>query len=293
MRLSLKVVKISKEADRVKASINVEGARSLIYVFFYVVVGTGMTLTSLYESVDFDDNIVLTYFGTNNICVNFDYPPSTYVLPSLWAVCNFVYVVERTAALTRLWLCCEHRHIASWEFQLIRFLIVYQIFSGWFFSTIFAVQPHDLHTLRIHTIPFTNLIVSLSVMAMTNAWYGWRVGYDNFELPRWQRWMQLCWAVSLLFVSTQQVIHQAYVLVYGYPWNDAPFPLNLSLGVVWLLLAIVYPPLWNLYLNCVLSEKAVNISMDLDLALGSGKEVHGAPAEAPSPREGQASDVTL
>lgn len=266
----LRILKIAREEDSAKVHVNVEGLRTLIYFLFYVIVATGVFLTLLFSELDFEDNIVLTYFGTNNICVFFDYPPASYVLPFLWAITCFVMVVERFCALVGVWLSHVAKHISRAEYAIVTLAIFYQILSFWFFSTIFAVQPHDLHTLRIHTVPYTNLVLSLAVMAMTNIWYAWKVGYGNFGFPPKAKWLLVPYITVLVLVSAHQVIHHVHSMAYEEPWNDAPFPLNLSLGNVWLVLVVVLPPAWNLYLNCALSDKAVQIALAMSLSVGPG-----------------------
>ena len=46
---------------------------------------------------------------------------------------------------------------------------IYQILSFAFVSTIFAVSPDD--SIIMHTVPFINLVIALSILAPSNLWY--------------------------------------------------------------------------------------------------------------------------
>lgn len=77
---------IRRSSDHGDISFVVEELRLAGYAAFWVLVLTGAVLTRLYGHVDMHDTVLTRVFGYNNICVFFDYPPATYVLPFLWAI---------------------------------------------------------------------------------------------------------------------------------------------------------------------------------------------------------------
>jgi len=74
----------------------VEKLRLLGYSGFWIVVISGIVLTRFFSDVVLEKSLLVEVFGYNNICVYFDTPPSTYVLPFLWAftlVLMLTYIV--------------------------------------------------------------------------------------------------------------------------------------------------------------------------------------------------------
>ena len=64
----------------------VEKIRLVGYTGFWMVVLMGIFLTRTFGEVDLQSTVLMEVFGYNNICVYFDHPPSTFILPWLWAV---------------------------------------------------------------------------------------------------------------------------------------------------------------------------------------------------------------
>ena len=76
----------SAPSNAVTLTIVVEKLRLLGYAGFWVVVLVGIVLTKFVARIDLEETLLVEVFGYNNICVYFDHPPATYVLPFLWAV---------------------------------------------------------------------------------------------------------------------------------------------------------------------------------------------------------------
>merc|ERR1740121_591707 len=135
----------------------------------------GMHLTKSYSGIDYDNTLLLDIYGINNICVNFDFAPSTLVLPILWSFtvlplltwCFLMYMVlvglRRQGALT------------SNQYCLTKGSIVFVALSYTQFSIIFAVSPTGPNkTMWIHTVPFVILQLGqcqqVLLSALVNQW---------------------------------------------------------------------------------------------------------------------------
>jgi len=176
-----------------KASINhditfvVEKIRLVGYIGFWMVVLTGIFLTKMFGNVDLQNTILMKVFGYNNICVYFDYPPSTYVLPWLWAVTLVLLLCYMTAHWLQMRAEVQQGVLAANIYRLLSGLKLFEAFTMVAFSTSFAVHPEGRdRTLYIHTVPFFLLQIGLVSLAMSNTLHGIKSGYwKRLELPTW------------------------------------------------------------------------------------------------------------
>jgi hypothetical protein len=165
----------------------VERIRLLGYASFWVVVLTGVVLTTAFADIDVNDTLLMQVFGYNNVCVYFDHPPSTYVLPVLWAV-TLVFLLGYLAAH---WLQMraevQDGRLSRPLYRWLSRLTLFEAFTLVAFSTIFAVHPEGRdRTLYIHTAPFFLLQIGLVSLAMSNTVHGIRSGYwRRLDLPAW------------------------------------------------------------------------------------------------------------
>ena len=61
----------------------VEDLRICFYATALLIFVVGITLTKAFTKGDYG-SIIRDVYGGENICVYFDFPPATYVLPILW-----------------------------------------------------------------------------------------------------------------------------------------------------------------------------------------------------------------
>ena len=73
-------------------TIIVEKLRLIAYACFWGTIVVGVVLTSAFADIDTDDTLLLSVYGFNNVCVNFDFAPATYVLPALWAITMVFFI---------------------------------------------------------------------------------------------------------------------------------------------------------------------------------------------------------
>jgi len=148
----------------------VEKLRLRAYVSFLVVVFVGILLTHAFANIDLNDSILMQVFGYNNICVYFDYPPASYVLPFLWAITLVLMLQYMVAHWLQMSAQVEEGTLNRKLYGILTRLKLFEAFTVVSFSTIFAVSPEGWdHTLFIHTVPFFLLQVGLVSQATSNA----------------------------------------------------------------------------------------------------------------------------
>jgi len=176
--------KLSEDSDLVLV---VEKIRLFGYIGFWVIVVTGVTLTKVFGRIDLDDTLLTKVFGYNNICVYFDYPPATYILPLLWAITLVFLLGYIVAHWLQMRTEVQNGLLSRSMYRLLSSLKLFEASTMVAFSTIFAVQPDGWnHTLYIHTVPFFLLQIGLVSLAMSNTLHGITSGYwRRLELPSW------------------------------------------------------------------------------------------------------------
>ena len=156
----------------------VEKLRLMGYAGFWVVVLVGMVLTKAFANIDLNETLLVEVFGYNNICVYFDFPPATYVLPFLWAVTLVLLLLYVAAHWLQMSAQVQQGTLSRKLYGLLSCLKLFEAFTLVSFSTIFAVNPMGWdHTLFIHTAPFLLLQVGLVSLAMSNTLHGINSGY--------------------------------------------------------------------------------------------------------------------
>lgn len=165
----------------------VEKVRLYGYAGFWVVVLVGIVLTRAFSGQDLENSLLVQVFGYNNICVYFDYPPSNYILPFLWAITLVLLLSYITAHWLQMRAEVQEGALSLGLYRTLVGLKVFEAFTLVAFSTIFAVSPEGRdHTLFIHTAPFFLLQLGMVSLAMSNTLHGIKSGYwRRLELPGW------------------------------------------------------------------------------------------------------------
>ena len=125
----------------------------------------GVALTIGFAEVDYKA-FLTSFFGSYNICAYFDFPPSTYVLPALYAFFPIMAFIYTAASIFRAWISLEEKKMSTCSFTLYILAFVFFFLTTVIFTTIFAIQPEVKKpgTVELHTIPFTNLIVGVTLL---------------------------------------------------------------------------------------------------------------------------------
>ena len=154
----------------------VEMFRFLFYLWFVIILITGILLTFVFTKEKYSE-IIKTIFGSINVCVFLDFPPSIYVIPSLYAIWPIIVFIYAILSVFRAWISKEEKKITKFAFITYSLVFVYFTLSAVVLNTTMAVQP-DLKkpvTIKLHTLPFTNLVMALSVLQISITWFGFEV----------------------------------------------------------------------------------------------------------------------
>jgi hypothetical protein len=164
----------------------VEDFRVAFYLNIFVLGIVGALLTKFFTEED-KDIILLQVYGASSLCSVFDYPPSTYVLPSLWCFALISGIMYSVASIFRVWVSYLEMKLSRREAVLLIIVHVYVALSVIFFSTIFAVQPdpEEPITMVIHSIPYMNLKLMFCVLQGAVVYFGIKVSWVELNFPRW------------------------------------------------------------------------------------------------------------
>ena len=172
---SWKIKEIDGEKE-INFFVVIEMFRFLFYLWFVIIIITGISLTILFTEEKYSE-IIKTIFGSINVCVFFDFPPAIYVLPTLYAIWPIIIFQYALLSILRAWISKEEKKISRLAFILYSLVFVYFTLSAAIFSTSIAIQP-DLkrpETIKLHTLPFTNLVMALTLLQISIAWFGFEV----------------------------------------------------------------------------------------------------------------------
>ena len=250
----------------IKLFVVVEFLRLLLYAWFLLIVVVGTTLTRLCVEEDYKKTVT-SIFGALNICAMFDFPPSTYVLPSMYAVLLIFVYHYSVASIVRAWIAKEEGKMSGAAFILYSCTFIYFSLSAAIFSTIFAVQPNpnEPKTILIHTLPFTNLIIALTSLQIAVTWFGISISWMHLNTPTYLRFGSIVCVGGLVVTSIFKVLQQINSLGdlgvgnqgvatgKGMWYNVSDDTLGVVHQVVdasWMMFAFVGPMFQSLYITC-------------------------------------------
>ena len=249
-------------------SVVVEFFRFLFYLWFVMIVAVGISLTYGVTAVSMKTagnetfyEIIEGVFGSVNICAFFDFLPATYILPTMYAILLLLLYQYAIVSVFRAWMALEENKITQKEFLIYTYAFLYFALSAAVFSTIFAVQPDPGNpaTIIIHTLPFTNLIIALTVLQIAVTWFGRSVSWKGLKHKNklTKRSLRLCTYIclgTLILTTIFKVIHQINSLGdlknHGLWFNVHNHRALLQLiDKTWLLAALVGPMMQSGYLT--------------------------------------------
>lgn len=229
----------------------VEELRLAGYGAFWVLVLAGVVLTRVYGHVDMHDTVLTRVFGYNNICVFFDYPPATYVLPFLWAITLAMLLCYLAAQWLQMRAEVEQGALSPRLYRLLTRLKLFEATMLAAFSTIFAVQPDDWdHTLFIHTAPFFMLQIGLVSLAASNTVHGIKTGYwSSLALPSWFIPGAKVYVAALVVIVCLKIPLAINAMAGGTWWENTPTVAGVAhvVDVLFLIAAAIVPMLKAAY----------------------------------------------
>ena len=230
----------------------VEKVRFLGYAGIGLMVVTGVVLTRLFSGIDLNETVLMEAFGYNNVCAYFDAPPSTYVLPFMWAATMTLWLTSILGQWLQMRTELAAGNMRPRLYTFLTRLKAFEAVTIVAFSGVFAVTPEGLdHTLYVHTTPFFLLQLGLVSLAMSNTLYGTRGGYwERLGMPSWFSRGAVVYCVVFAIVVALKIPMTINAMA-GDPWwsrSDGSILFAKSLDRAFLLLAAVVPMVKTGYL---------------------------------------------
>ena len=256
----------------------VEMLRFFFYLWFVVIILVGLVITLAAVEIDYTA-VLKSLGGAAGVCAFFDFPPATYVLPSMYALFPIITALYSAASILRAWIAKldKGNNISDCSFILYALVFVYFCLSSLIFATIFAVQP-DVNnwkklqtTYILHTAPFTNFIVAITLLQIATAWFGHKVSYkilqENVANTKILKFKHFFWVIILSVTSILKLFQHVNsfggldqsatdgkVISNGWMWKvETPillvvFQIN---DAIWMISALVVP-------MCISGYKTMN-----------------------------------
>lgn len=201
----------------------------LAMVMFAALNGTSAILTLFFSGVDLDDNVMTRWYGYNNICILYDFPPATYVAPMFWAFVLapfsiFIYYDE--VKLYKLTMPLPVKAIAM-AVNGLGFL------SVMVFTTIFAIHPYD--NMLAHSLPFAGLILMFPTFTFTHLLVAY-LYVEQTDVANWKLGLSGAWVMNCI-IYEMFVLHALLNGPNAY-WYTPAFQ---TLDYMWVAFAFLMP----------------------------------------------------
>ena len=286
---SFVVTETNGNEKQIKVTVVVEKLRFIFLISFMVIIGVGVVLTELFTPHFVSGDIkkpLRDAFGVLSVCVYFDYPPATYVLPTLYALELFFIYMYVIAIVFRAWIAKEEGKLSCCSFGVFTSAFVYIALSMSYFSTIFAVQPNPegtreemIRSISMHTIPYTNLMIALCVLQVVVTWFNIQISWKTLGVSWYIRGSSYCLTVGLIITSLVKILCHINALTdlgNGSMWTVNDETINRYLQIhdyVWLAFALVLPAIQSGYLAyCKYDNHVVIFSVSDNRRANTGQE---------------------
>ena len=212
----------------------VEKLRLMGYTGFCVVVLTGILLTRAFSDVVLEKSLLVQVFGYNNICVYFDSPPSTYVLPVLWAFTLVLLLVYISVHWLHMRAEVQAGTLTPGLYKVLSAAKAFEAVTMISFTTIFAVNPNPDFTLAIHTAPFFLLQIGMVSLAMSNTLHGIKSGYwQRLDLPPWFAKAAIVYCIIFAMVVAFKIPVATNAMVVFFMTEGFTVTVDLSQSIWW------------------------------------------------------------
>ena len=221
-----------------------EAFRIASFVLFGVMILICLILTRAFADVPETTEIVRA-FGYNNVCVYLDYAPASQIAPTLWILFLYPWTTYSLSWMARCWSRVQpHGPVSLRTYRVLQACTAFELVCAIHFIQCFANKPHDMPYplgLKMHTYPFTLLIVALWLMSFKNVW--WFTVHEELE----SRARKLgAWAFELLYfvVSALKVlIHINFFLDSAFWPSDQAVGFGQAVDAAFMLMGACLVPL--------------------------------------------------
>lgn len=246
-----------KNNSYVEFTLDPEYFRLAAYACIFISVGTGVALTKLINVkrgwVNETESVIYEHFGYNNLCFYIDELPARYFGLFGMTLFSFFWVAYEISMYFLTKMSYEKGELTDAEHYVFVFTMWFNCLAAVYFLQVFTVHPSE--SFIMHTIPFSIMVLALSVNGVRNVYFQIRAGWWRSELDTnndgilsseelLRIWYVYLYLALLVIFSVMKVIFQFKGIVL---LNPPPIWLGQSNDVVWLLLAVVAPFLYGIW----------------------------------------------
>lgn len=225
--------------------LNPEVMRLYSYGAFALVATVGIVLSLIFSEHYVHHSPIEDFFGFFNVCVFFDHPPATYILPFLWSFCIVFVCLYVLLSIIFAYHLYSARQISKLSYGARSGTMILLALTTMFFSTCFAVQPEQ--NMLMHTSGYIGLVIGLGVLAGNNLCFNRKL----IKVSLTQKKYFITYVV-LLYCATFLNLSILFNALLGYPWfNIHTSNYHFYAGLidkVWFVLAAVFPIFHCLFL---------------------------------------------
>ena len=247
-----------------------EAFRIWFYILFFVYSFLAYIITTNSVSIDYSNNIILDTFGSNNICLYYDYPPFNYFGTSLWFFVYLPLFIYLIFDLFRIYDSYIDKQIKKRFVTMYCFVTLFEILSGIFFFQITATSPFE--NITIHSIPYVFFSISFFTLALKRFFYFKEIGlFKTYKIEsKLFKFGQFIYVFSLgfsavfrLLTAVPNAFGAKLWTIDGLEWTNGVSSFNAALLIF---MATIYPFFMYLFLipyletvKIVLNRKIPNI----------------------------------
>lgn len=274
-------------------AIRPEKLRLVSYLSFFILIAIGAALTQAFADFDPERTVIKGVFGYNNVCLYFDYPPASYIVPTLWNVFLLTWVGYIGTVFLRSKQKFKQGKISKALYQFVAVTAVFETLASFYFIQCFVSKPEGQRTreamaadptlsyhdaamqyggIGAHMHPFTIFIVAINTMTLKNCWYFTSIenGIKGVKARRY--WLYVGFKTLLTF---QKVLTHFNVFLGEPMWIADREDARIVGGVldkIWVLVATVIP----VVLTYVVEYRVGDIVL-LQITCVDGSSDHCAP----------------
>ena len=160
--------------ELIQIGVVVESLHIIVSMAFGFMLLTAIVVTEVNGGYP-SDNIIHRNFGSNNVCLYFDFKPVIYFIPPMFLLVIISYWTYAVALLFRSFIAWKENKISLGLRVFMNVCTVWRGVTDILFIICFAVQPVDHKTLVLHTGPFSNMILAHMFFQVGNTSIHWFV----------------------------------------------------------------------------------------------------------------------
>ena len=246
------------EDSELHVQVVVQTLRLVAMSLYALMVVLSITLTKIFYGQFPQDNIIKKTFGANNICLYFDFPPTTYIMPPLWSLTCIIVALYCAASIYRYHVAWTEGKLSGILRKTLSIITLGYLCATLVFSLCFAIQPKDHVHLILHTLPFTHFILWQILEQGSWVYFGFKYGWMEMDeegelyMPGIYKWISFGHWILQAFHGTIHVIYQLNgLMMTGGLLIEVTTPWFATLGefsgYVYLFLAFICPFLQSAY----------------------------------------------